>query len=128
VLDSTKVFQFLDELAERGKSKGYHFWARFNSIKAKQIYFRIIYLKNAKTYTAETKEEVKKLLSVAIDQAYRAEDDYLAAFISLYYGQTIYQFGELGLAVMYVMNGIDLYEKLSYKINPRDYQFLAELL
>jgi len=37
-------------------------------------------------------------------------------------------FGEIGLAVMYEMNGIDLSEKVSENISPYDYQFLAEIL
>ena len=37
-VDSLKAFQFLDELAEKGRSKGDHFQALFNCVKARIIY------------------------------------------------------------------------------------------
>ena len=83
---------------------------------------------NRKNNLALLKEEVKQLFSSAMDIAYRSEDEYLIAFASLQYAHIIYQFGELGLAVMYGKNAIDLAEKLSYPLRPNDYQFLAELL
>lgn len=127
-LDSSEVFKFLDELEKKGASKGHYFRARFNFLKARQIYFRTIYLKNARTFSPETKEAVKKLLSAAIEEAYRSEDNFLVAFVSYFYAGVISQFGELGLAVMYAMNGIDMWEKLAYNIGPGSYQFLAEKL
>jgi hypothetical protein len=57
-----------------------------------------------------------------------SEDDFLVADVSYDYGSIIGSFGEVGLAVMYTKNGIDLFEKLSYPVLPQQYQFLAELL
>lgn len=122
--DSAFVTQFLDELADRGRSN-YHFKARFNCLKA----IRLLFFKaNLLVKTPDLKNRVKSLLDEAIDLAYRSEDDYLIAFVSRCYAHTISNVGEISLTVMYAMNGLDMHEKLSYKIPPGDYQFLADML
>jgi len=121
-IDSTTVFNFLNALAAEGKTTDDHFKVEFNCLKARAIYYT-----NKKYNLAPLKEEVKQLLSSAMDIAYRSEDDYLIAFASLQYAQIIYQFGEMGLTVMYGKNAVDLAEKL-YPVRPHDYQFLAEML
>ena len=68
------------------------------------------------------------MFAYAMDQAYTSEDDHLIAQVSSWYGQNMIHFGEIGLAVMYGVNGIDLSEKVSDDIRPYDYQFLAEML
>ena len=68
------------------------------------------------------------MFAYAMDQAYTSEDDYLIAQVSSWYGNNMTHFGEIGLAVMYEMNGIDLGEKVSEDIRPYDYQYLAEIL
>lgn len=122
-IDSATVFNFLKALNEKGKSTDDHFKVAFNCLKA-----RVIYFTNRKYKLGLLKEEVKQLLSSAMDIAYKSEDEYLIAFTSLQYAQIIFQFGELGLAVMYGKNALDLAEKLSYPVRPLDYQFLAEML
>jgi len=122
-IDSATVFNFLNALTVKGKSTDDHFKVAFNCLKARAIYYT-----NKKYKLDPFKEEVKQLLSSAIDIAYRSEDEYLIAFASLQYAQIIYQFGEVGLAVMYGKNAVDLAEKLSYPVRSVDYQFLAEML
>ena len=122
-IDSATVFNFLNALTVKGKSTDDHFRVAFNCLKARAIYYT-----NKKYKLDPFKEEVKQLLSSAMDIAYRSEDEYLIAFASLQYAQVIYQFGEVGLAVMYGKNAIDLAEKLSYPLRPLDYQFIAEML
>jgi tetratricopeptide (TPR) repeat protein len=68
------------------------------------------------------------MFAYAMDQAYTSEDDHLIAQVSSWYGNSMTHFGEIGLAVMYQMNGIDLSEKVSEDIRPYDYQFLSEVL
>jgi DNA-binding CsgD family transcriptional regulator len=130
--DSAKAFQFLDEIAQKGKSKGYHFKARFTILKAGIIYTKNAYYdfyQDRKSINRDSiKQQLMKLYSSAIDIAYRSEDDFLIAYASYAYANIIINFGEVGLSVMYAKNGIDLYEKLSYPILPVEYQFLAELL
>ena len=131
-VDSIKAFQFLDELAEKGRSKGDHFQALFNCLKARIIYFKSYweFYRNRPTSVNLDliKQQLMRLYSSAIDIAYREEDDMLVAYVSYSYGSVIILFGEVGLSVMYAKNGIDLFEKLAYEVLPAQYQFLAELL
>src|SRR6187399_3185393 len=130
--DTLKAFQFLDELSERGKSKGDQFKALYNCLKARVIYYKDYheYYRVGKTppNVDQIKEQLMRLYSSAIDIAYRSEDDMLVAYVSYGYAGVIILFGEVGLSVMYSKNGTDLYEKLSYPVIPQQYQFLAELL
>jgi hypothetical protein len=131
-VDSVKAFQFLDELAEKGRSKGDHFHVLFNCLKAQIIYYKSYYEfyqnRPASVNVDLIKQQLMRLYSSAIDIAYRSEDDMLVAFASYTYGSVILLFGEVGLSVMYAKNGIDLFESLSYPVVPEQYQFLAELL
>jgi tetratricopeptide (TPR) repeat protein len=131
-VDSLKAFQFLDELSEKGRSKGDHFEALFNCLKAATIFHKCYYefYRFGKTSGNMdwVKQQLMSLYSSAIDIAYRSEDDMLVAFVSYTYGSVILSFGEIGLSVMYTKNGIDLFEKVAYEVLPEQYQFLAELL
>jgi tetratricopeptide (TPR) repeat protein len=130
--DSSRVFQFLQRLQEKGKSGGDHFKARFNCVKARQIlsqYFS--YHVKPGNYSANinlVKGPVANLFYAALDIAYGTEDDYLAAFVSYTYAITIIRFGDIGVAIMYAKNSVDLYDQLKYDISPGPYQFLAETL
>ncbi len=131
-IDSLQTFQFIDELAEKGRSKGDHFKAFLNSVKARMIFYKCYYefqrVGKVPVNIDWVKQQLITLYSSAIDIAYRSEDDMLVAYVSYVYGSVIILFGEVGLSVMYAKNGIDLYEKLSYPVGPAQYQFLAELL
>ncbi|HEX3168187.1 MAG TPA: hypothetical protein VHQ93_18090, partial [Chitinophagaceae bacterium] len=119
-VDSIKAFQFLDELAEKGRSKGDHFKALFNCLKARIIYYKSYweFYRNRPTSVNLDliKQQLMRLHSSAIDIAYREEDDMLVAYVSYSYGSVIILFGEVGLSVMYAKNGIDLFEKLAYEV------------
>lgn len=131
-VDSSRAFQFVDELAEKGRSKGDHFQALFNCLKARIIYYKCYYEFSGVGKTPPNvdwvKQQLMSLYSSAIDIAYRSEDDMLVAYVSATYASVVILFGEIGLSVMYAKNGIDLYEKLSYPIGAGQYQFIAELL
>lgn len=130
--DSITVVNFLSRLQEIGKSKGDYFQARFNCIKARQLFFlNAPYQQQQRKYPNNLdriKTTVNELFSSAMDIAYKEEDDYLVAFVSYAYAITIMRFKEVGVAVMYAKNSVDLDEKLSLNIPPGDYQFLAEIL
>jgi DNA-binding CsgD family transcriptional regulator len=130
-MDSAKAFLFLEALAKAGKSKGYHFQARLNCLRARTLSFRNVYYQYYQDRKAVDLEPIKKhintLLSSAMDLAYRSGDDYLVAFVSSLYASTVSMY-DVGVAVMYAKNGIDLYEQLSHPLTPEHYQFLAELL
>ena len=129
-VDSTRTFRFLDELEKEGT--GYHFQARFKCLKSKAISYKsayyTFYQDRKPTDLGKVKKQLIDLCSSALDIAYRSEDDYLVAYLSVAYGSVISTVGEVGLSVMYTKNGIDLFEKLSHPVQPQEYQFLAELL
>ena len=131
-VDSLQAFQFVDELAEKGRSKGDHFQAFIKCLKARIVYYKCYYefYRVGKTpgNIDWIKQQLMNLYSSAIDIAYRSEDDMLVAYVSYAYASVIILFGEVGLSVMYAKNGIDLYEKLSHSVGSQQYQFLAELL
>lgn len=131
-VDSLHTFQFLDELAEKGRSKGDHFKALLNCIRARMIYYKCYYEFSRAGTTPPNidwvKQQLMSLYSSAIDIAYRSEDDLLVGYVSTTYASVISLFGEIGLSVMYAKNGIDLYEKLSSPIGAGQYQFIAEQL
>ena len=126
-IDSARTFEFLYSLANKG-TKDHHFQARFSCLLAHQIIFQGFYRNKLTTAVFSRREEIKSMFAYAMDQAYTSEDDHLIAQVSSWYGQSMTHFGEIGLAVMYEMNGIDLSEKVSEQIRPYDYQYLAEIL
>ena len=132
LVDSSQTFQFLNDLEEAGKAKGYHFQARFKCIKAGAIHFKnayyTFYQDRKPTGLDLVKRQLIELYSSAVDIAYRSEDDYLIAYVTYNYGSSMGFFGEVGPSVMYTKNGIDLYEKLSSTVLPQEYQFLSEQL
>src|SRR5687767_14587426 len=97
-VDSVQAFKFLDELAEKGKSKGDHFKALFNSLKASLLYNNDYYeyyrVGKTPANVDWIKEQLIRLYSSAIDIGYRSEDDMLVAFMSHTYGSVITTFGE----------------------------------
>ena len=126
-IDSVRTFEFVYSLANKG-TKDHHFQARFSCLLAHQIIFQGFYHNKLTAAALSRKEEIKSMFAYAMDQAYTSEDDHLIAQVSSWYGNSMTHFGEIGLAVMYEMNGIDLSEKVSENISPYDYQFLAEIL
>jgi tetratricopeptide (TPR) repeat protein/DNA-binding CsgD family transcriptional regulator len=126
-IDSVRTFEFLYSLANKG-TKDHHFQARFSCLLAHQIISQGFYRNKLTAAVLSRKEEIKSMFAYAMDQAYTSEDDHLIAQVSSWYGNSMTHFGEIGLAVMYGMNGIDLSEKVSEYIRPYDYQFLAEIL
>ena len=126
-IDSTRTFEFLYSLANKG-TKDHHFQARFSCLLAHQIIFQGFYHNKLTAAALSRKEEIKSMFAYAMDRAYTSEDDHLIAQVSSWYGNSMTHFGEIGLAVMYEMNGIDLSEKVSEHIRPYDYQYLAEIL
>jgi tetratricopeptide (TPR) repeat protein/DNA-binding CsgD family transcriptional regulator len=133
-LDSTlyktgKAPLFLDELEKKGK--GHHFHARFYIIKASIVYqvgIQIELKKIEPELNPELKPEIMKLLGMAIQEAYRSDDDYLVASVSLHYAHICHTLKEFELSMMYMMNAAELNEKLQIENRPSDYQVLGELL
>jgi tetratricopeptide (TPR) repeat protein len=131
-VDSLAAFQFLDRLQKSEGSKGNRFRARFNCVKARQVMFQSSsHSVNPQTYAAKinrVKGVAVNFFYSALNVAYGTEDDYLVAFVSYKYAMSLAQFGDIGVAIMYAKNSVDLYDQLSYNTSPNMYQFLAETL
>ena len=129
-LDSSTVFNFLNQLGTGAETKGNYFFARFNCIKA-----NMLYLKNQPGYPTannfineQVKKQIINLLEEAKQKSYESNDDYLTAFVSEIYGQFMRQFGETEAAVMYLMNCAELHEKVHVPANFIIYEALGEML
>jgi tetratricopeptide (TPR) repeat protein len=74
------------------------------------------------------KEQMIKLYADALDAAYHEGVDLTIGWVSFYSARRMRSFGETGWAVMYSKNGVDLFEKVGYPVEPPVYTELAELL
>ena len=128
-LDSGKVVNFLNQLANNPAAKENYFIARFNCIKTEMLYNKNLSSPNNFVFTNEqVKKQILNLLEEAKQKSYVCNDDYLAAFVSGVYGRYMAAFGETEAAVMYMMNSADLYEKVNLSAETRIYEVLGEML
>lgn len=109
--DSATAFNFLNKLGNQSSSKDDYFAARYYCIKVRLIR-RFIPLGPAYSTTDSIKREISRLLEEAMQHAFIADDDYLAAYVSSEYGNAMSDFGNTEKAVMYLMYSADLYEKV----------------
>jgi DNA-binding CsgD family transcriptional regulator len=128
-LDSSRVFNFLNQLGKSSAAKGNYFIARFNCIKAEMLYNKNLDSAMAFVFKNEpVQKQIINLLEGAKQKSYELDDDYLAAFVSGTYGRYMSAFGETEAAVMYMMNSADLYEKVNLPAELGIYEVLGEML
>jgi len=127
--DSVTVIHLLDQLDRQPSAKGHYFAARYNCLKAKALMLfnrpQPIFSPFAKD---SIKREVTQLLEKAMQEAFIADDDYLAAYVSLEYGSAMNIFQNTEKAVMYMMYSAELYEKVNLHGPPSTYIVLGEML
>jgi tetratricopeptide (TPR) repeat protein/DNA-binding CsgD family transcriptional regulator len=131
--DSLRAFHFLDSLDNSSNAKGYYFRIFFNMVKADFLYAKFAgydkYKDRRSIALKPIKEQLIKLYSDAIDAVYHIEnDDILIGWVSFYSARKMRYFGETAWAVMYSQNGVELFEKQGYSVEPHVYTELAELL
>jgi len=130
--DSTRAFQFLDSLETSKHAKGYYFIMYFSMVKADFLYMRFGDYDKYKNRSAAglkpLKEQLEKLYSDALDAAYHTERDILIGWVNFYSARRMLHFGETSWAVMHSKNGVDLFEKINYPVEPPVYTELADLL
>lgn len=130
--DSARAFGFLDSCETAGKEKGYFFTAHFNMVKAKYLYDKFAGIDKFKDSRAKQLEPLKaqimQLHLGAIEASYHTEDDRTIGWASFYSAAIMRQLGEISLAVMYSKNGVDLFERAKYDVEPTVYTWLSELL
>ena len=64
----------------------------------------------------------------ALQHAYKADDDYLAAYVSSIYGNVLDNFGNTEKAAMFMMYSTELYEKVHHYAPVATYIVLGEIL
>lgn len=130
--DSARAFGFIDSLENVGKEKGYYFRLYFNMVKAKYLYDKFAGIDKFKDRRAKEleprKAQIMQLHFDAIEAAYHTEDELAIGWASFYSAVIMGKFGETGLAVMYSKNGVDIFEKEGYPVEPTVYTILSELL
>ena len=130
--DSVKAVRFLDSLEASGNSKGFVFRTYFCMIKADVLYSKFAGYDKYKDREAKAlqpiKEQIMKLYADALDAVYHIDNDLTIGWVCFYSARRMRDFGETALAVMYSKNGVDLFEKVAYAVEPPVYTDLAELL
>ena len=130
--DRLRAFRFLDSLETSHNAKGYHFRLFFCMVKADFLYAKFAgydkYKDRSSKELIPIKEQIMKLYADALDAVYHTDEDLTIGWVSFYSARRMRSFGETGLAVMYSKNGVDLFEKVGYAVEPPVYTELAELL
>lgn len=130
--DSLRAIRFLDSLEASDYAKGYFFRTFFCMVKADFLYAKFAgydkYKDRGSKELQPIKQQMIKLYADALDAVYHTENDLAIGWVSFYSARRMRNFGETGWAVMYAKNGVDLFEKVAYPVEPPVYTELAELL
>ena len=128
-LDSASAFNFLTQLSKQTGAKGNYFLSRYYCLQAAfLVNFNQLSPPFASFKKEQIKQEIKKLLSKAMQLAYETNDDYLTAIVSGLYGNYMYVMDETDLAVMYMMYSAELYDKINLAAPFGSYVILGEML
>ena len=126
---SAFALNFLTRLCKQPEVKDNYFIARYYCVQCEVLfYFNRPSPVFAPFKKEQIKTEVKKLLSKAMQLAYETNDDYLIAMVSGKYGNYMYGLEETDLAVMYMMNSAELYDKIKLSAPFTHYVILGEML
>jgi len=130
--DSVRAVNFLDSLEASDKAKGYWFKTFFCMVKADVLYAKFAgydkYKDRASKELQPIKDQLIKLYADALDAIYHTDVDLMIGWVCFYSARRMRHFGETSWAVMYSKNGVDLFEKVGYPVEPPVYTELAELL
>ena len=127
--DSSNIFILLDKLTKQPYANSNYFLARYYCVRSSYLLRSNHITSSLPPFTGENiREEIKTLLSKAMLLAYETNDDYLTAFVSNIYGNNMYAMDETELAVMYMMNSADIYDKIKLSASYIHYVILGEML
>ena len=130
--DSVRALNFLDSMEISKYAKGYHFRVYFSMVKADFLFAKFAGYDKFKDRGSKElqpiKDQLMKLQADALDAAYQTGRDLTIGWVSFYSAGRMKHFGEIGWAVMYSKNGVDLFEKEGYDVEPHVYTGLADLL
>lgn len=109
--DSATFFNTLTELQKKGPAGNHYFNAKLLCLKARA---------EKKFYFGKAKSQVKQHCTQALNEAYVTSDNSLISLVSWIYGELMYPYEEIELAVTYCLkamelnNGLLSNEQLSY--------------
>jgi len=130
--DSLHAARVLDTLETEGQTRGYIYRTYFCMTKADYLYKRFAGIVTFRDLTtqppAALKAEIIQLHKDAVNAAYHTEQQLMIGWASFYSARIMRNLGEIGWAVMYAKNGVDLFEKVGYDVEPTVYTWLSELL
>lgn len=130
--DSLRTLRFLDSLETSRKAKGFWFRTYFSMVKADVLFAKFAgydkYKDRESKELQPIKEQMVKLYADALNAVYHTEDELAIGWVNFYSARRMRSFGETGWAVMYSKNGVDLFEKVKYPVEPPVYTDLSELL
>jgi tetratricopeptide (TPR) repeat protein len=130
--DSIRALRFLDSVESSPNARGYYFKTFFSMVKADFLYSKFAgydrFKDRRSTELQPIKVQIMKLYADALEAAYHTGKDLTIGWVSFYSARRMRSFGETSLAVMYSKNGVDLFEKENYPVEPPVYTELAELL
>lgn len=130
--DSLRAFGFLDSMERSDHAKGYYFRTYFSMVKADYLYAKFAgydkYKDRRSKELIPIKEQMMKLYADALDAVYHTENELTIGWVCFYAARRMRHLGETGWAVMYSKNGVDLFEKDGYEVEPPVYTELADLL
>lgn len=130
--DGPRALRFLDSLEKSNSAKGYYFKMFFSMVKSDFLYSKFAgydkYKDRSSKELQPIKEQLMELFAKALDAAYHIENDKYIGWVNFYSAKRMRHFGETSLAVMYSKNGVDLFERVNYPVEPPVYTDLAELL
>ncbi len=130
--DSLRALRFFDALETSKKARGYIFRTYFCMVKADFLYGKFAgydkYKDRGSKELKPIKEQMMKLYTEALDAVYHTERDIIIGWVCFYSARKMQHFGETSWAMMYSKNGVDLFEKIEYPVEPPVYNELADLL
>ena len=127
--DTTFTLNFLEQLGQQSVAKNPFFIARYNCLNVGENPHLKYYTPYYSTPKNDlVKNKITRLMEVAMQKAYETGDDHLAVFVSAIYGGHMDRLGNIEMAVMYLMNTADLYEKLHLSAPFKVYHVLGEML
>lgn len=101
--DSATFFSALTELEQKGPSNNHYFNAKMLCLKARA---------EKKFYFGRAKSQVKQTCAQALNEAYFTGDNSLIALVSWVYGELMYPYEEIELAVTYCLKAMELSDGL----------------
>lgn len=116
-LDMASQFGLADEMYRLGRTKNPYFRSRYHLLRALMLY-----------YLRQQRPQLSQSLKDAFLTSYETNNEIFIATISWNCGQIMYDLDEFEQAVVYCLNGTEIFDKNKVTVNMRKYGLLGEIL